>query len=283
MLRESNIPFTLTCSNYTSRIESPVIDRKFVYSMQSNQCFAAYAKVKKDVKDKEVPSIDKRSLVYFEHDFREARDLRRVYNIDLKSAYASVLFKEGFITRDTFNYLGRLPKHDRLASVGMLASRKNTFGFNRQGEVLTYESTVSNLENFFFYAVQKTFEIMQNLKAILGRDYLFTWVDGIYFIPNMDSLVACEDYLRKIGYRYSEEVLYDWQVRLVKGAVRLTFLKDGKIKTFSLPPKQSVFSMIMADSMREVKKENKNLFNDHFKSNILSKYKKKSKWERLKA
>lgn len=241
----------MTCSNYTTRIESDVLDRKFVYSMQTNQCFAAYSKVKKDVRSKPVPFVDKHTLIYFEHDFRGSASLDRVYNIDLKSAYASILYKEGYISKDTFEYLGRLPKHDRLVSVGMLASKKKTFGFNRAGQINVFESSVSDLENFFYFAVQKTFDIMQNLKVFLKDSYLFTWVDGIYFKPDMRGLIQCEDYLRNLGYRYSEEILTDWQIRMVKGAVRLTFLKEGKIKMFNLPAKESEFALIMAEAMRE--------------------------------
>ncbi len=220
--------------------------------MQSNQTFAAYAKVKKDVKDKPPPNIDKESLVYFYHDFKESCSIDRVYNIDLKSAYATILYKDGIISEDTFKYLSRLPKHDRLAAVGMLASKKKSFCFDKKGTIRTYEETISKLENFFYYAVQRTFEIMCDLRAILGGFYLFTWVDGIYFRPDMDALVACEDYLRRIKFRYSEEVLTDWHVRVVKGAVKLFFVKEGKIKSFSLPARESEFVSIMSEAMRDM-------------------------------
>lgn len=242
----------LTCSNYTTKIESDILERKYVYSMQSNQCFAAYAKLKKDVKDKVPPRIFKSELVYFEHDFRDSCIIEKVFNIDLKSAYATILFNEGVITADTFNYLSRLPKHDRLAAVGMLASKKKTFHFAKGGEIRTYESTVSALENFFYFAVDQTHKIMTVLKSILGPSYLFTWVDGIYFTPDIDRLIECEDYLRSIRFRYSEEILFDWNVRVVKGAVKLFFIKEGKVKSFCLPAKQSEFAQLMADSMREM-------------------------------
>jgi hypothetical protein len=242
----------LTCSNYTTKIESPIMDRKFVYSFQSNQCFAAYAKLKRDVKEKPVPNIDKEALQYFEHDFRESCIIDRVFNIDLKSAYATILYNDGIIRKDTFDYMARLPKHDRLAAVGMLASKKKTFGFGKGGEIKSYETSVSMLENFFYYAVKRTSEIMSVLKAILGQSYLFTWVDGIYFTPNIEKLIQCEDYLRSIKFRYSEEILFDWNVRVVSGAVKLFFIKDGKVKSFCLPAKQSEFAQLMADAMRDM-------------------------------
>lgn len=247
--------------------------------MQSNQTFAAYAKVKKDVKDKEPPKINKDELVYFDHDFKESCSIDRVYNIDLKSAYATILFKDSIITEDTFSYLSRLPKHDRLAAVGMLASRKKSFSFDKLGTIRTYEETISKLENFFYYAVQRTFEIMCELRSILGNSYLFTWVDGIYFRPDMDGLLKCEDYLRRISFRYSEEVLTDWQVRVVKGAVKLFFVKEGKIKSFSLPARESEFTCIMAEAMRDMggNKKKFDIGNKTTRQQIFNQIKKQSK------
>ena len=271
------VPFELTCSNYTTKIESDVLRRKFVYTMQSNQTFAAFAKIKKDVKEKPVPDVDKESLIYFEHDFKRSCTIDRVFNIDLKSAYASILYLDGFISADSYAYLGRLSKHDRLAAVGMLASRKHGFIFGRNGDVRSYEQKVSDLENFFFYAVKRTYEIMSTLRALIGNSYLFTWVDGIYFIPDMDALVRCENYLRRIKFRYSEEILSDWIVSVESSAVRISFLKEGQPKVFNLPARPTEFNLIMSEAMRDrgvkknefdigSKEKRQKIFN-HIKSN----------------
>lgn len=225
--------------------------------MQTNQCFAAYAKVKSNVKDKTVPKVEKESLCYFEHDFKESCTIPEVWNIDLKSAYATILFLDGFITRETYKYLSKLPKHDRLAAVGMLAAKKKVFGFSKKGAVIQYEQSISPLENFFYYAVERTFEIMQTLKSMLRESYLFTWVDGIYFVPDMGGLVRSENYLRSIGFKYSEEILHDWHVRVVKGAVKLSFLKEGKNKSFCLPARESEFARIMSAAMTELNSQKK--------------------------
>jgi hypothetical protein len=241
----------LTCSNYSTKIESDAVNRKYVYTMQSNQTFAAYAKIKRDCKLQPPPHIVKEDLVYFEHDFRESCQIEKVFNIDLKSAYATILFNAGIIREDSFKYLSRLPKHDRLAAVGMLASKKRTFGFSQKGDIKILEHTISPLENFFYFAVKQTYEIMTVLKMILGNKYLFTWVDGIYFLPDMDKLIACEDYLRKIKMKYSEEILTDWHIRVVKGAVKLWFIKEGKVKQFCLPARETEFARLMAQVLHD--------------------------------
>jgi hypothetical protein len=241
----------LTCSNYSTKIESDAIRRKYVYTMQSNQTFAAYAKIKRDCKTKAPPHIIKEGLVYFEHDFRESCQIDKVFNIDLKSAYATILFNAEFISEDSFKYLSRLPKHDRLAAVGMLASKRRTFGFSKRGDIEILEDSISPLENFFYFAVKETYAIMSVLKMILGDKYLFTWVDGIYFLPDMEKLIACEDYLRSIKMRHSEEILIDWHIRVVKGAVKLWFIKEGKVKQFCLPARETEFARLMSTILHD--------------------------------
>lgn len=238
----------MTCSNYTTQIESDVINKRFVYSMQSNSCFAAFSKVKSNIKDKAIPDISKDELNYFHYDFKEDIQQEVVYNIDLKSAYASILYQEGYIKKDTLDYLSKISKYDRLASVGMLAAKKQIFHFGRSGNILRFQETVSDKENFFYLAVQRTFEIMQNLKAIIGEGYLFTWVDGIYFMPDRGKLIACENYLRKLRLRYSEDILRDWSVKIKNGGIRISFIKENKHKVFNLPGKETKFQQIMGEA-----------------------------------
>jgi len=50
-----------------------------------------------------------------------------IFNIDIKSAYATILKNDGLITQKTFDFINRLPKQERLTAVGMLAGKKNIF------------------------------------------------------------------------------------------------------------------------------------------------------------
>ena len=88
--------------------------------MQSKRCFAAFAKIKSDVLKVMPPEISGDKLIYFQYDFTKSVSHDTVYNIDLKSAYAAVLFKEGFITKKTWEYLKSVDKEDRLATVGKI-------------------------------------------------------------------------------------------------------------------------------------------------------------------
>lgn len=241
-LKTSGFPYSLKISNYTTEIISDLYNIQFMQSMRGKSCFAAYAKVKSDIKGKPIPIIDENLLSYFSHDFKNDFDAETVINIDLKSAYATALFNRGVISETTFMYLGKVSKLDRLASIGMLASKKYIFDYNDLGELVDYRKQVSEYKNFFFYAVQIVEKLMDDLKFICASEYLFTWVDGIYFKVNPETIVEVCQFLEQIDYRYSIETLKNFSVRIVNKKIKLSFDKEGKRKYFNIPAKPSMLA-----------------------------------------
>ena len=225
--------FLLETSNYTTTIITEDKVKKFVVKKQSARTFAAYSKIQMDVKDKEPPKIKASELIYFQHDFSKDAFIPDVMNIDLKSAYSTILYRDGYISEETFLYLGKCNKYERLASVGMLASNKKTFRFEK-GIVKDMPTETRNEKaGIFFYCVRKTFEIMSNLKMICGQKYLFTWVDGIYFIPDEKIYWECIEVLENAAFDFSIERLANFKVQILQGTCKVTFQKEnskGEIK-----------------------------------------------------
>jgi hypothetical protein len=250
-LKHAGFPYSLKISNYTMEIISDLYNIQFLHSMRSNRCFAAYAKVKSCVKNFEVPKIRKHELEYFMHNFNQDYFSSHAICIDIKSAYATVLFNDGYINEDTFKYLGKIDKLDRLAAIGMLASKKNCFSFDKNNKLIEFYQDISPLENFFYHCVKRVGDIMNDLKKISGEDYLFTWVDGIYLKPNDEYLYTIAPHLEQNGFKYSVEICYQFTVKISGGKVRLSFWKEDKTKdgfdvckkkTFTIPPQPSMFA-----------------------------------------
>lgn len=241
-LRVTNTPFRLTCSNYTSLFESKFLKEKYVMTIQSNKTFAAYSKIKSNVKDKPVPEIDREQLRYFQHNFKQDYFAPVVYNIDLKSAYATVLYNDKFITKETFRYMSGLEKRERLACVGMLAAKKHMFDFVN-GEATETGYTESPFTNIFYHAVQKTDEIMSYLKSLCHTAYLFTWVDGIYYSDESytESMSA---FLKNINFKYSFEMLTDFTVKVIRGKVTVSYFKDDVFKIINMPTDSTQFKLM---------------------------------------
>lgn len=255
-LKDAHIPFKMICSNYTIEVQADGLEKKFVANMQSKRTFAAFSKLKSNVSKKPVPDITRDELHYFLHNFKENLYVGDVVNIDLKSAYATILYKDGYIAEDTFKYVCAGTKQERLASVGMLASRKKHFDFDHTGCVREngYDEVVSPTSNFFFHAVKRTFDIMTTLKALAGEDYLFTWVDGIYIWPNEQTVMRCVEYLNSTGFGHKVERLRDFEVSVNDKRAKIYFLKqDSKgtwsPKPFTLPSINTEFKKIVVEAI----------------------------------
>lgn len=241
-----NIPFKLTLSNYTTRIVSNAYDLHFMKTEQTNQTFAAFAKVKKDCLKMPLPVIQKDKLKYFTHKFKTGDFYAdTIFNFDLKSAYANILFKDGYITEETFLYINKLPKLKRLAAVGMLAGKKNIYEIGASGEVLSEEKIISPTSNYFFYCVQRMAEIIKGAADLLGNGFLFSWVDGIYFIQNPDtakedSKIIIEEYFNKIKVPVTFEVLTEFEIKEKQHHFKTTYKKEGKTKIINIAKEDSI-------------------------------------------
>lgn len=243
-LKTSGFPYSLIVSNYTTEIVTDLagFNIQFIQTERNNTFFAAYSKIKSDIKDKSIPVIDTRGLTYYEHDFRKDTFFPQVINIDLKSAYATALYKKDFIRDITFQYLSKISKLDRLASVGMLASKKHIFKYDGNNKLLGYKKIVNKYENFFFFCVQEVQNIMQDLRILSGANYLFTWVDGIYLQPEPGAIIDLCNYLEDRGYPFKIETLQNFTVTVKAAKIEITFFKDGQKKYFNIPPRHSLFA-----------------------------------------
>ena len=244
MIKITGKPYKITHSNYTTKIEGE-LNYHFIEKEQSNKVFIAYNKIKKDLKEwsaNEMPDIKMQDLIYFSaNKFTKNIFLPEVYNIDLKSAYATILFNDYFISPKTFQFINSLDKMDRLACVGMLASKKNVFHFNERSELIKVETIKSETENYFYYCVMRTHQIIEQCKKIAKESYLFSWVDGIY-LDNEFLAFSIEEYLKGLNYKCSFEALKNFSVQQSKRYSFIQFSKDGKIKEYSIPKNNGTFA-----------------------------------------
>lgn len=198
--------------------------------------FAAYDKIKSDLKDLPIP-VDIRYIKYYQTNFKhEKLYADKIYQIDIKSCYASILRNSELITPETFEYIAALSKENRLASIGMLASKKNIFEFDETGNVKEHTVIKSEYSDYFFYCVQETYRIMDECKYILGDDFLFIWVDAIYFSGNVEKAQSVMQYFADEHKLEScVHVLREFEVELKKDYYRLRFIKDKRHTFMDIP------------------------------------------------
>ena len=259
-LRRNNIPHKYIVSNYTLTIETPARVLKFNDNMLSVKAFIAYKMIKKDLAEytaNEPPVIDREKLDYFETYLDKPLFFREGYAVDIKSAYATVLHNDGFISERTFGYIKTLPKKARLAAVGMLASRKDIFYFHGP-ELTGHVKDVNPLENYFWYCVERTSQLMREIKKETRP--LFFWVDCIYFRTLAEAQTA-EKILSEMGYSHSRKKIFLFECTTRKTPIGrkineikffqsddmdLTYQDAGKKNT-----EQKVFSIPLESEIRK--------------------------------
>lgn len=123
---------------------------------------------------------DEKEVGYYLYGKDEIKKTDKIYNIDLKSAYLTCLFNTKKISYQLFTKINLLSKADRLKVLGMLAYEP--FIFNYVEGVLESTEKIKNIYRpIFFYCVKRTFEIIKVCARKITNDFIFAWVDGIYF------------------------------------------------------------------------------------------------------
>lgn len=241
----SGKPFEVFMTNYTITVKG-IVNIAFIKEEKSFSFFNNFRLLKKEVetflKDNEIEPVEDKK--YFDIVAHKNFIADEVFNVDLSSAYLHVLKNCSIISVSLFNILNKLPKMDRLAVVGMLASSKSRYQFNERGEITDIEQ-IENRENrnVFFYCVQQTALLMQTLKEKLGEAYIFSWVDGVYF-KGAHNVKIVTDYLDSVKYPCTVDVLNNFEYYRNGKTIEIDFnrQKDGAPKCFSIPLESTNFA-----------------------------------------
>ncbi len=249
----SGLAYTIVTSNYQVKLIGST-DVKFIKGQKGKKCFIGFYKIKTDIEKTNIHiDIDKDNVQYFDSNLKEL-ELKKIYNVDLKSAYATILKNSGLITPKTYKYICKLKKDDRLACVGMLAAKKYIFDYLGK-DIINFSEETLNTENYFYFCCKKTFDVMQELKKICGNNYLFCWVDSIYYTDNKLTPLLTKK-LKELKFNCSFEILREFKVIKSKDVFKITFNKNNKTKSFHIPVNNGSFSR---DIVRKFIKPHRNL------------------------
>ena len=237
-LIKRKIPFRYSLSSRTIVIEYAGRREKYMQSRMDAKAFIAYQMIKADLKKAKIklPSVSSWHVRYYQHDIRQTVKSKKGYYIDIKSAYATILFNDGLISPRSYNYIMNLSKTDRLACVGMLASKKQWFSVDEHGSIHDEGEEVNELSGVFFYAVKRTFEIMDVCKLLIGSgNAILNWVDCVYFRQVNEGVSDAIGYLKEQGLNCHFNEIRDFSTIVFKSKIRIRFKDNGKVKIFHLP------------------------------------------------
>lgn len=237
-LMKNKKTFRLEYSNYWSKIEYNGRIFKFIENPMSFKTFVASKLIARDIENSNIviDFCDRDFIKYFSHELK-ADEKNVIYNVDIKSAYATVLLNEHLISDKTYKYICNLPKQERLAAVGMIAGKKNIIEYF-DGKAILTTSNENKLSNYFFYCVYRTHEIISDLQKILPGMFLFSWVDGLYFTSNnIPELNNIREYFENIKMNFTFERLVNYKCKEMAKYFYIEFDKGDEKKIFYLPKK----------------------------------------------
>jgi hypothetical protein len=237
-LKANKKSFTIRHGTYTTFIETQYGKNKYETAKFDNRVFIAANMIKRDVKNSQ-KGQEIMQRYHSKVNFGHRQDIKpftaeRVLNIDISSAYATCLLNSGLITQETFEYVKRLRKEERLPAVGMLARSACYWEYER-GECTGIHVDRAETAEVFFYLIEEINLLMKSIEWELGRYFYFYWVDGVFFdYDTPRALVAkVEAILIEAGYRYKYESVSDFRLTKDKREVfRVDMIKNGEQKQY---------------------------------------------------
>lgn len=245
-LRLMKANFVVKQSNYTTTIVFPNGDRElYVNELRSMDVFRANKVIAKEAIPKYVEADFESKLEYYGINPEKFLSIRKdkppIYNLDLSAAYPTALKNLDLISKSTFDYLMTLNKIDRLASIGMFASKKTIYTIN-EGEFMNVDTEESEWKNIFYLPAYITDEVMKHCRESIGeQDFIFYWFDGIYFTGKKHYKTLQKNLKEKFKMPFKFQQLQKFQAKDTGEFIRLQFQEPKKgMKQFSIPKKNQM-------------------------------------------
>jgi hypothetical protein len=238
------IPYKLKQGTYTTTLESELGKFKFFSNDFPKRVFVAANMIKKDVKESS-QAAEIMNTKHMKTNYGSRNDVatiitKDVLNIDLSGAYVQALWHTGIITEKTYRYLLKLPKMERLPAIGMLATSYVEL-FYESGKCVSFKPHRAETSEIFFHLIDEINFVMRDIEYMLGDDYIFHWVDGVFFRKETANkkIQNVENFLLELDYPYKYELVETFKVRKDEDVVRIEMYKNNKFKRYEFTTGES--------------------------------------------
>lgn len=239
ILNMLNVAFEVQHGTYTTTIVTEEKKVKYMMNSYNNRVFACAKLIKRDVlkspKAQEIMADKFFKINYGFSNLVESYEAERVLNIDISSAYASCLVNNNLITLETYERISRLPKVERLPVVGMLATSYTKFIYDK-GECIDVKVHRADTANVFYYLIDEINYVMQEIRHLLGKHFIFYWVDGVFFDEKTpkETIKEVELFLLELGYSYKYEAVKDFRIDSNQKSLIIKMNKNNEFKQYSI-------------------------------------------------
>lgn len=166
--------------------------------------------------------------------------LDKVCEVDITKAYYYTAHKLGYISTEFFNMCLDLPKPKRLRLIGSIATKKKIEVWEGGQMVEYFSKTDEKLRQCWFNIIRYTDNVMKEVKNKLDDDFIFYWVDGIYFKDRGYNVQIAKSIFEKFDFSVTYEKLQKIEAVNIEGVLHLEVTKDNGVKKPFAIPKQNV-------------------------------------------
>jgi hypothetical protein len=205
-LKKNCIPFELTQTMFTKKIKCEFGEFNFVEfgNVMKPKDLGFINVVKKHCTENCKKVFFDRSAIQYIGESKLKKNYnysKDIYEIDLTGAYWNFAYKEGFITEQIYLRGLEVPKKVRLISLGNLAKRSLYLNFDGNNYAKPVYIKSTETEHVFFKVSELTDILIRKLVIISKKDFLFYWVDAIFF-QGLESLKNISEYLESENIKF---------------------------------------------------------------------------------
>lgn len=195
----------ITSTAYSYKVEVPSGMKYTFTDNKSGAFFRALSMVQKDAREinpEQYQQYTPERVTYYNtqnlHNVTE-----KMFLVDITAAYPTTAYKKKIIREETFKAIMKLPKKERLQTLGVLARKTITTKYEA-GEVTSVKITPSPTAGLFFEICEEVGRHLQHVFMKYPSSALF-WVDGIFFNSENDAS-ASREYFEQNGYSVKMEI-----------------------------------------------------------------------------
>lgn len=125
-----------------------------------------------------------------------------VCEVDIDQAYWETAYQLGIISDDIYlrGSKGNISKKARLTALGSLAKKVYSYTFKGDKIINSEVDKDPLLENLWFTICKRVSDVMHKVIESLGSDFIFYWVDGIYFNNTPENIGKAMNIFIENGY-----------------------------------------------------------------------------------
>lgn len=180
--------------------------------------------------------------------------------VDINSAYWVSAFQLGIIDEEIYQKGKKINKIVRLAALGSLAKKTETFEFDGERMIKKTVERSYETENLWFAICDKVGSLMSKLSKRIGNDFITYWVDGIYFVNTPENFKIITETFKNEGYACKIEqvssIVFNQSDFVITGATEI----DKKVFCYAIERNKAKVKGAITRYLEEkelVKKANK--------------------------